>query len=114
MTRYCPKCKTKIIDDRIEICPECGVLIENTTPLNIIRKKFKPEISIILGFLIIISLYVPAIHSNNFTIAETASSCNGSFCNLWTIAFYGGWAIGIACILWGSGNAIKKYTPNKK
>lgn len=97
-------------------------IIDNT--LNRLEKdkplKHKTSVwNIIGGVLIILALYIIPIKSfggRNFSIADLTSICNspigimmgGSDCNVWSMIFYGGWAIGIVCILYGVVKYLKK------
>jgi hypothetical protein len=84
----------------------------NTTEKNNRVKSISSTLNIIAGVIIILILYIYPVTSfqeRNLSIADLQTLCNsvvgialgGSNCNIWNMLFYGGWLIGIICILYG-------------
>jgi len=101
-----------------------GIIDNCFDPVNFERKNqplksINPQLNVIAGVIIILALYIFPITSfqgRNLSVADFNTVCSniigiafgGSNCDIWNTFFYGGWLIGIICILWGVVEYLKE------
>jgi hypothetical protein len=110
---FCQKCGKENPDDN-KFCKECGVPLVRIVLPSTTTYRYSPEpVSIIVGFVIIASIYflpiIPTYANNNITLAEYMSLCSSLMgCSMTpSLWFYAGWLAAIFFIIIGLLNKKK-------